>query len=58
MYYLLHIILIILGMQAQLWSETVRSKTHLHEMVFPRLIALAERAWHKGQWEYEEDSTK
>ena len=42
-------------MQAQLWTETVRTKTHLHEMVFPRLLALAERAWHKAQWEYEED---
>ena len=37
----------IIGMQGQLWSETVRSPSHLHYMVFPRMIALAERAWHK-----------
>ena len=23
----------------------------MHEMVFPRLVALAERAWHRAEWE-------
>ncbi|CAK8692064.1 unnamed protein product [Clavelina lepadiformis] len=41
----------ILGIQGQLWSETVRTREHLHYMIFPRLIALAERAWHKANWE-------
>jgi hexosaminidase len=39
------------GLQAQLWSETVRSDSQVDYMLFPRLIALAERAWHRGAWE-------
>lgn len=27
----------------------------LHSMAFPRLLALAERAWHKASWEVEEE---
>ncbi|XP_041355523.1 beta-hexosaminidase-like [Gigantopelta aegis] len=41
----------IVGIQGQLWSETVRTTDHLHSMVFPRLLALAERAWHRASWE-------
>jgi hexosaminidase len=41
----------IAGLQAQIWSETVRSDDQVEYMLFPRLIALAERAWHKGSWE-------
>lgn len=41
----------IIGMQGQLWTETVRTVEQVEEMVFPRLIALAERAWHKAAWE-------
>lgn len=37
----------IIGMQAHLWSEVVRTKSHLHYMIFPRILAFAERAWHK-----------
>ena len=40
-----------LGMQGQLWSETVRTPEQFDYMVFPRLLALAERAWHRGSWE-------
>jgi hexosaminidase len=39
------------GLQAQLWSETVRSDSQVDYMLFPRLIALAERSWHRGDWE-------
>lgn len=39
------------GLQAQVWSETIRSDDQVEYMLFPRLIALAERAWHKGGWE-------
>ncbi|TMJ16787.1 MAG: beta-N-acetylhexosaminidase [Alphaproteobacteria bacterium] len=39
------------GLQAQLWSETVRSDDQAEYMLFPRLLALAERAWHRGAWE-------
>ena len=38
-------------MQAQLWSETVRTEEQLQYMIFPRLLALAERAWHVAPWE-------
>jgi len=39
------------GMQGQLWSETVRTSEQFDYMIFPRLLALAERAWHEGDWE-------
>lgn len=41
----------ILGMQGQLWSETVRTGEQFEEMIYPRLISLAERAWYKASWE-------
>jgi len=40
-----------LGMQAHLWSETVRTPEQFDYMIFPRMLALAERAWSKGSWE-------
>lgn len=39
------------GMQGQLWSETVRTPEQFDYMIFPRLLALAERAWHRASWE-------
>ncbi|NHK26460.1 family 20 glycosylhydrolase [Parvularcula flava] len=39
------------GMQGQVWSETLSSDDMVLYMIFPRLIALAERAWHKADWE-------
>ena len=41
----------LLGMQGHIWTETVRTAEQLQEMVFPRLVALAERAWHRSEWE-------
>jgi hexosaminidase len=41
----------IAGMQAQIWSETVRSDAQVDYMLFPRLLAFAERAWHRAGWE-------
>jgi len=38
------------GIQGQLWSETVRSETQAEYMIFPRMIALAERAWSTPNW--------
>lgn len=43
--------IITLGMQGHVWSETVRTPSQLHSMLYPRLLALAERAWHKADWE-------
>ncbi len=39
------------GLQGQVWSETIRTGQQLEEMIFPRLIPLAERAWHRASWE-------
>jgi hexosaminidase len=36
---------IILGIQGQLWSETLVEPSRWEYMAFPRLLALAERAW-------------
>ena len=45
------------GIQGQLWSETVRTSEQLDYMVFPRMMAVAERAWHEADWETETDET-
>ena len=42
---------VFLGMQGHLWTETVRNPDQMFAMIFPRLLALAERAWHKASWE-------
>ncbi len=39
------------GIQGHIWSETVPTDDELEYRVFPRLLALAERAWHKPDWE-------
>ncbi len=41
----------VVGMQGLLWSETVRTGEQVDYMAFPRLLALAERAWHRAPWE-------
>ncbi|MGB0931934.1 MAG: family 20 glycosylhydrolase, partial [Chitinophagales bacterium] len=41
----------ILGIQAQLWSETIRGQDMLEYYLFPKMIGLAERAW-SGQPEW------
>ncbi|MBC3765712.1 family 20 glycosylhydrolase [Neptunicella marina] len=38
------------GIQAQFWSETIRADSTVEYMLFPRLIAFAERAWHTADW--------
>jgi hexosaminidase len=39
------------GLQGQLWSETVRSDAQVDYMLYPRMLALAERAWRAADWE-------
>lgn len=41
----------ILGIQGQIWTETIRTPEQLEKMLYPRLLALAERAWYKADWE-------
>ena len=45
------------GMSGAFWSETVRTPEQLHSLIYPRLLALAERAWHKADWETVTDKT-
>ena len=41
----------ILGIQGQLWGETIRTPERIEYLLFPRMIALAERAWSKNpEW--------
>ncbi|MDX7988943.1 beta-N-acetylhexosaminidase [Xenorhabdus sp. 12] len=39
------------GMSGQSWSETVRTDEQMEYMIYPRLLPLAERAWHRAGWE-------
>ncbi|MCW8833289.1 MAG: carbohydate-binding domain-containing protein [Colwellia sp.] len=39
-----------LGIQGQLWSENTRTDALVEHKVFPRLLALAERAWYLPNW--------
>ncbi len=48
----------ILGIQGQVWSETIRTAAQLEQMVFPRLLPIAERAWHRAPWEAEQVDSK
>ncbi|MBV7315434.1 family 20 glycosylhydrolase [Shewanella sp. NIFS-20-20] len=41
----------VIGIQGQIWSETIRSHQLVDYLTFPRLLMLAERAWHKPEWE-------
>ena len=45
-------------MEATLFSEVMRTEEQFHYMAFPRLLALAERAWHKASWEDIDDVTE
>lgn len=45
------------GMQGQVWSETIRTGAQMEQMIYPRLIPLAERAWHKAAWEGDKPNT-
>jgi hexosaminidase len=44
----------ILGLEAPLWTETIRTVEDIEYMVFPRLVGIAERAWSPGGQSWEE----
>ncbi len=49
----------ILGLQAQLWSETIRGPAMLEYLALPKLIGFAETAWGKARpWESEANPAK
>jgi len=39
------------GIEGALWGETIQTRSHFDSMLYPRLLALAERAWHRALWE-------
>jgi hexosaminidase len=41
----------IIGLEGAHWGETTRTAAMLESMIFPRLLAMAERAWHRAPWE-------
>lgn len=41
----------ILGLQGQLWSETIKGQAMLEYYLLPKLLGLAERAWATDDWE-------
>ena len=45
------------GLSAQIWTEDIRTDDKMEYMTFPRLLAIAERAWHQADWEidYQKD---
>lgn len=45
-------------MAGALWTETVRTADQMDSMIYPRLLALAERAWHKASWEDLKDESE
>ena len=49
----------ILGVQGQLWGETIRDEERIEYLLFPRMCALAERAWApEPEWSKTEDPNK
>ncbi|MFG1175020.1 beta-N-acetylhexosaminidase [Erwiniaceae bacterium CAU 1747] len=46
------------GLSGQLWSETVRTDAQVEYMMFPRVLAVAERAWHRAAWEQDYQAGK
>jgi hexosaminidase len=41
----------VIGLEAPEWSELIRTDEQLEHMLYPRLLAFAERAWHRAAWE-------
>ena len=49
----------IVGLQAPLWSETIKTPAQLEYMLLPKLLGLAERAWAKDpEWATITDAAK
>ncbi|CAL1537617.1 unnamed protein product [Lymnaea stagnalis] len=44
------------GIEAVLFGELLRSQNITDYMILPRLLALAERAWHEASWENEKNN--
>lgn len=44
-------------MEVALWTELIRTPEQMFSMLLPRLVAAAERAWHRADWEWTEGWT-
>jgi len=40
------------GIEAILWSELLRTPDRTEAQLWPRLLAVSERSWHKAAWEH------
>lgn len=40
-----------------MWSELIRTPERMDWMLWPRLLALAERSWHRAEWEKMADTS-
>ena len=38
-------------MAGAIWAETIRTPSQFQSMIFPRVLAVAERSWHREAWE-------
>uniref|UniRef100_A0A1I8IP26 beta-N-acetylhexosaminidase n=1 Tax=Macrostomum lignano TaxID=282301 RepID=A0A1I8IP26_9PLAT len=45
----------IIGLSGALWGETLQAEQLALPMLLPRLLAVAERAWHRASWEAAKD---
>ncbi len=41
----------IIGLQGNLWTEVIPDAASAWSMLLPRLLALAERSWHRADWQ-------
>ena len=41
-----------------MFSDIIRTEAEMHAALFPRLLAMAERAWYKAPWELVKDKEK
>ena len=48
----------LVGIQAAVWTEFILDRDHLFQQLFPRLLAVAERAWSGPDVEWREFSTR
>ena len=43
--------MILVGIEGVMFSDVIRTEEEMHAALFPRLLSMAERAWHKAPWE-------
>ncbi|MCF8335450.1 MAG: carbohydate-binding domain-containing protein [Bacteroidales bacterium] len=48
----------IIGLQGQLWSETIKGGEMLEYRALPKLLGLAQRSWSEDQWEKPDNAKK